>query len=129
MIIVRLRITIKDLGFKKVLAHVGSRLFAIEYLNLWHVVQISFNRLLFHLLILLLYSFLCLSVKWALRLQYLNLNFLRNASQVLIATTFTFADASPTLEEASIARSLEDRCANHHLLMLLLLDRLESSST
>ena len=101
----------------------------IEYLNLWYIVQISFNRLLFHLLILLLDSFLCLSVKWALRLQYLNLNFLRDASQILIATTFTFADASPTLEEASIARSLEDRCANHHLLMLLLLDRLESSST
>ena len=108
MIKLRLWISIEDLGGKELLTHVGRRLFSIEYLNLWNVVQISLNRFLFHLLILLLYSFLCLGVEGALRLQDFDFDFLCDASQVLIATTFTFANASPTFEKASIARSLED---------------------
>ena len=130
MIQVRLRIPIEDLGGKEFLAHVGSWLFAVEYLNLRNVVQISLNRLLLHFLILSLDSLLCLSVKRAFWLQYLDFDFLCDASQVLVtATNFTFAYAATTLEEASIARSLEDRCADHHLLMLmLLLDRFECPS-
>ena len=80
MIEVRLRIPIEDLGGKEFLAHVGSWLFAVEYLNLRNVVQISLNRLLLHLLILLLDSLLCLSVKRAFWLQYLDFDFLCDAS-------------------------------------------------
>ena len=125
-----MRVSIEDLGGKELLAHVGSRLFAVEYLNLGHVVQISLNCLLLHLLILLLDSFLCLGVEWALRLQDLDFDLLCDASEVLVTTTnFTFADTSPTFEKASIARSLKDRCSNDHLLgLMLFLDGFECSS-
>ena len=125
-----LGIAIEDLGGKKLLAHVGRWLFTVEYLNLWHVVQVSLNCFLLHLLILLLDSFLCLGVEGALRLQNLDFDLLRDASEVLVATTnFTFADASSTLEEAGIARSLKDRCSNDHMLgLMLFLDGFECSS-
>ena len=126
-----LGIPIEDLGGKELLAHVGRWLFAVEYLNLWHIVQVSLNCPLLHLLILLLDSFLCLGVERALRLQDLDFNLLRDASEVLVATTnFTFADASPTFEEAGIAWSLKDRCSNDHMLgLMLFLDGFECSST